>query len=232
VYSDPRAKDSSKRVKKMRWTVAKLYRTAPLMIGKGETSEIVRALKRRLYSNDVSYLLKRDLTVPFESPIAKIPFYVRPLQKADLPKIIEERPTRLPALEAGISTGYVGVTPEGDICYMQWLIDSSQNELIHRSFRGLSPRLNHDEALLEWAYTFKKYRGLSIMACAMSQISERAVDFGARWILTFVDHNNVFSLKGCKKAGFVPSMMRYEGWRGFRFHQSVEPLPKGTSYPS
>ena len=79
--------------------------------------------------------------------------------------------SRLPAINAGLKTCYLAVSENEEICYMQWLIDSSQNHLRPRNV-GLI--LQPDEMMLEWAYTFEKYRGLGIMASAMAQsVSER-----------------------------------------------------------
>ncbi len=73
---------------------------------------------------------------------------------------------------------------------------------------SLYPRLAPYEALLEGAYTPEAYRGQGIIASAMALIAERAGDFGARWVVTFVDETNVASLKGCARAGFVPYLRR------------------------
>jgi len=53
------------------------------------------------------------------------------------------------------------------------------------------------------------------MAAAMARIAERADQFGARWVLTFVDEGNAASLKGCARAGFVPYLRRHERFRLF-----------------
>ena len=82
--------------------------------------------------------------------------------------------------------------------------------------------MNHDERLLEWAFTFEQYRGLGIMACAMAQIAERGTLTGARWVLTLVEKNNIASLKGCRSAGFRPHQVRQE-------MAFAAPEAKGTS---
>jgi GNAT superfamily N-acetyltransferase len=90
-----------------------------------------------------------------------------------------------------------------------------------------------DEALLEGAHTPVAYRGKGIMAEAMALIAERARDFGARYVLTFVEHDNVASLKGCKKAGFAPHLIRHD--QVFLFHLlrrlRFEPFPTGSPLP-
>lgn len=215
----------------MKWSMSQLSRTLPLLIANGQTGEIVREFASRVYSNEKWYLLRRDLSIAVTPPPAKIPIRVRPLEKFDIPKVVQERPIRLSALEAGLSTCYLAVTDDGDICYMQWLIDSSQNDLIESRFAGLCPRLNEDEMLLEWAYTFKKYRGLGIMAPAMSAISEEGARKGARWLLTFVEQSNIPSLRGCRGAGYRPYKIREDRWRLYRCIERFSTLPADAKYP-
>jgi len=133
-------------------------------------------------------------------------------------------------MESGLSTCYLATTTDGEICYMQWLIDSSQNDLISREFPGLCPPLGSDEMLLEWAYTFVKFRGLGIMADAMSQISEKGAAAGAHWLYTYVALDNIPSLKGCRSAGYRPYQIRTERWRLFQRAESFEPLELGAKY--
>jgi len=114
---------------------------------------------------------------------------------------------------------------------MQWLIGPSENDKIQAYFKGIFPLLAPDEALLEYAFTPDAYRGQGIMPCAMAQIAERAKAFAARWVITFVDHQNIPALKGCKKAGFVPYLMRKDTWRLFRRRSTFKQLPPETPYP-
>jgi hypothetical protein len=215
----------------MKWKVEHLKKTVPLLLAHGEAAELVTEVAGRVYSTRVSYLLRRDTAIPFTSPAAKIPIIVREIRPDDFPVIVSERPIRLPALESGLKTCHVATTENNDICYMQWLIDSSQNELIDREFAGLCPTLKQNEMLLEWAYTFKKYRGLAVMASAMSQISERGAACGARWLYTFVATDNIASLRGCRSAGFRPYQIRTERWRLLRCSESFETLPECAKYP-
>ena len=215
----------------MKWNLPQLTRTIPLLIAQGEAGEVIREFSGRIYSNRVSYLLRRDTSMPFSLPKAKIPIVVRPVRQDDFLGILRERPVRVAALESGLSTCYVATTEENEICYMQWLIDSSQNELVARQFNGLCPPLRQNEMLLEWAYTFKRFRGLGIMGRAMAQISEKGAAAGARWLFTFVAVDNVASLRGCKNAGFRPFRIRTEKWRLLRSVDSFEDLPANAKYP-
>jgi hypothetical protein len=99
---------------------------------------------------------------------------------------------------------------------MQWVILASENGRLRSTFGNLYPTLAADEALLEGAFTPDTSRGLGVMSAAMAQIAERAAGGGARWVITFVDENNVASVKGCLRAGFTPYVKRLEQFRLFR----------------
>jgi len=195
-----------------------------------------RAVTYLLYSDSDSVGLRRDLQAPCFAPAAKRPFQVRPLTPDDElawldvrePGLSDEQvyarlsQTRL--LRSGIRTCHLAVEPDGTACYMQWLILSNQNDQVREFFGNLYPRLAPDEALLEGAYTPEASRGQGIMSAAMAQIAERADQFGARWVVTFVDEGNAASLKGCARAGFVPYLRRHERFRLFRRRVSFTPV--------
>ncbi len=88
-----------------------------------------------------------------------------------------------------------------------------------------------DEALLENAYTPVNYRGMGIMAAAMALIAERAAEFDARYVLTFVGVDNIASLKGCERAGFLPYLVRKQEQYCFNLVRKLafEALP--TTFP-
>jgi hypothetical protein len=62
------------------------------------------------------------------------------------------------------------------------------------------------------------------MGAAMSQVAEKAADFGARWVITFVDERNAASVKGCVRAGFSPYLRRHEKFRWFYRQIQFEPI--------
>ena len=184
-----------------------------------------RAVGCRIRSETVAFGLRRDLAIPHAAPAAKIPLIVRPLESSDdlsildtaapglSPEAIVERLTQRRLIAAKLATCWVALGPDGKVCYMQWLIAPKENTRIRAQWGDLFPQLGADEALLEGAYTGDAYRGQGIMAHAMSRIAEAGREFGARWVQTFVGQSNVASLKGCKKAGFLPFQRRRESWR-------------------
>jgi hypothetical protein len=178
-----------------------------------------------LYSRTVRFGLRRDLGLAFEKPSAKISLAIRPLRDGDVALLLSmsdagdrqdelEIARRRAFLEKAGKGCFVAVDVRNDTpCYMQWLMSSSENGLIQRL--GGFPELATNEALLENAYTPFKYRGLGIMSAAMALIAERAAEFGARYVLTFVDDTNIASLKGCERAGFYPHLLHHRVQLGF-----------------
>ena len=184
------------------------------------------ALSYRVHSDSTSLGLRRDVTVPFMAPTAKIPLSVRPLRPGDDLSSLEDDPgitgdealarlTQRRLLRSGLQTCYVAVAPDGKVCYMQWLILAAENDRLRQVFGNLYPVLGRDEALLEGAYTPLAYRGKGIMGAAMAQVAEQAAHHGNRWVITFTDEVNEASLKGCMRAGFTPYLRRREKFRLF-----------------
>ena len=171
--------------------------------------------------------LRRDLSIPFTAPDAKIPVSIRPLTAADLPALLGLDETASPedTFETGwrrafaarhMRGGHVAVDERnGTPCYMQWLLGADDNDFVV-SLGGF-PALKREEALLENAYTPARYRGMGIMPAAMARIAERASDQGARYVITFVQDNNVASLKGCQRSGFAPHLRHDYVQLGFGF---------------
>jgi RimJ/RimL family protein N-acetyltransferase len=207
---------------------------------------IAARLGAGLYFRMERYGLRRDLQTSFQKPAAKIPISVRPLQRADLPALFDlDGAGDDPATQrevgwrrdfaAGRSGGYVAVDDrDGTPCYVQWLFGAVDNEFV-RKMRSF-PHLEHDEALLENAYTPSKYRGMGIMSSAMAEIAERASGFGARYVITFVAKDNIASIKGCQRAGFAPDLVHWQvrlgfdyfRWNSFRKIGSADPVRTKT----
>jgi hypothetical protein len=198
-----------------------------LVVRSGKFAKLARELVKRTFSNSESYLLRRDLTVPFQAPAARQPIDVRPIRESDISAILGARPGRLLILKANIPTCYLATTASGEICYMQWLIGQSELERFRPFFDGELRDLRNDEVLLEFAYTFEQFRGQKIMPAAMAAIAERGLLSGARYAVTYVQKDNIAALKGCAAAGFSPYMIRNERWRIFSFKESFKSLPNG-----
>jgi hypothetical protein len=193
------------------------------LMAKGGFRELLEKARRRLEAGVLRAAtlvwLRRDLLTPFKAPAAKIPIAVRKVTDGDIPFLFPDPNADLPAperkelawrrqmLKAGTPTCFVAVDQRnGTPCYVQWLLGAAQNATIEKL--GCFPALTPDEALLENAYTPVNYRGMGIMPAAMALIAERAAEFNARYVLTFVGVDNIASLKGCERAGFAPYLVR------------------------
>lgn len=197
------------------------------------------AVTYRMYSDSTSMGMRRDLAVPFTGPSAKIPITVRALAPGDDLSALDPAPglsaderlgrlAQLRLLRAGLGICYLAVTADGQPCYMQWVMPSSENTRMKAFFGNLYPRLDPDQALLEGAYTPEAFRGKGIMGAAMTQVAERAADAGARWVITFVDEQNQGSVKGCIRSGFAPYLRRRERFRLLHrsvTFESIQPAP-------
>jgi hypothetical protein len=218
-------------------------KTAFYLLFRLRFGDIVRKVRRRIHSRTLSYGLRRDLLVAFEPAPAKIPITIRPLVGSDIPQLLGaprsgngghesvEDAERISFLRDNIPTCYVAVTEDDTPCYMQWLMSSEYNDSIQIRFNRVFPLLAPDEALLEDAFTPVAYRGMGIMSHAMALIANQAQAFQARWVITFVEQDNVASLKGCKKAGFVPYVLRDDRWLLFTRKLTWTLLPEGSLYP-
>jgi RimJ/RimL family protein N-acetyltransferase len=209
----------------------------------GRLFDLASRVGKRIYSETIAYGLRRDLQIPFPSPAAKIPISVRKLVDCDVPILLPDESTldsrtsweirtRRAQHQTQIPQCYVAVDERARTpCYFQWLMGPSHNAEIQSFFEGSFPVLGPDEALLEGAYTPPQYRGMGIMAAAMAQIAERALQFNARYVITFVASDNVPSLKGCVKAGFVPYVERRTRHLVLAVRHSFTILPTGFLMP-
>jgi GNAT superfamily N-acetyltransferase len=200
--------------------------------GRRKLWQVARA---RLYSRRKAVGVRRDLSVPFAVPPAKIPLIVRPLRPDDdlsfiaavpelAPQAAQDRLDQRRLLAADLPTCWIAIDSDGTACYMQWLIAPRDNALVRAWWGGLFPELQPDEALAEGVYTAESHRGQGIMSHAGARIAERARDFGAQHVIGFIDHENVASLKASERAGFAPYVERRESWSLFRRRVRFLPL--------
>jgi GNAT superfamily N-acetyltransferase len=206
----------------------------------GAWNDIRQATRAYWRSDSETVGLRRDVSVPFVAPQAAIPLTIRPLHPRDVPilfacnsgtrsgEAMRQRAIRARMNRVELATCYVAANEDDQPCYVQWLIGPSENAKMRALFDDRFPAIRADEMLLEGAFTLEAWRGQGIMAAAMAQISAKAADHGARWVITFVAEDNIPSLKGCKKAGFAPYLRRTDRWRVFRHTSAFGPLRSAT----
>jgi RimJ/RimL family protein N-acetyltransferase len=220
----------------------RLYLTLQMM-RRGHVLPIVAAIGRRLHCSEAWYVIRKDVTRPFEIPESRIPFTIREMQSDDVDPLLSirthgligedayERVRRMLMLKAGIRTCYVGITDDGKPCHLHWLIGESENEKL-QEFYGIGfPLLEKGEMLLEHGYTPVEYRGKGIMATAMARLARIASDKGAAHVYGFIRESNTPSLKAARKAGYSLFLERTEKWSLGRLKMKYSTLPDPTRYP-
>jgi hypothetical protein len=188
------------------------------LVKEGDLNSVFKGIKKRLKSNNKAFGLKRDIYKEFKDPEALIDLSIRDFHSSDNTFFIDDI-TNSGLIEKQIPNCYVAITNEGEPCYRQWLIGSKENKRIKEFWGDFFPELKKDEALLESAFTTPSYRGKRIMPAAMSRIAKKGSELGVRWVITFVDVQNIPSLKGCMRSGFHPYILRKEEW--FLFNKKV-----------
>lgn len=104
----------------------------------------------------------------------------------------------------GIPGLHVARDKTGSPVYAQWLVDASGRDRLRARLPGPWRPLADDELMVEFAYTFQGYRGKGVMAAGMGELVDIAARRGASVVYTYVRADNVPSLRGCAKVGFVP----------------------------
>ena len=186
----------------------------------------IKELQRRFYSEEESYGIRFDLTIRLKIPKPKIPLTLRKLCKGDIQKLFcKEKPLsddelmarlrRLLFLRACIPTCFVAVTNDVP-CLIVWQFTSAENKKIQSYFTGGLSWLKSDEVLFEFIYAAEDYRGLQVMHWAQSKLFKLAAENGYNSAIVFVQKNKTSSLKGCKRIGFKPFLIKISYWRYFR----------------
>jgi len=151
-----------------------------LLLRTGEFRRLTRMIRSHLYSDSLHVGLRRSTAVPFPPPRPRLSLRLREAAPAD-GELFD--PKTRPAsdgdpidahalLGSGIRTAYVAETKDGEICHLNFVIDASQNDVLAAMYGDLVPPLRSDEALLEAAYTLKRFAG-SYSTCCRSSPSVR-----------------------------------------------------------
>lgn len=194
-------------------------------------------------SRQVAFGLKRDISSAHLAPDANFPLHIRPLRADDVATLLQlpvdadaadetAVGVRRRMINADLPGCWVAAAVEDDRpCYMQFLFDHHSNAALLKFFGGDFPPLAPDTALLEAAYTPPHERGQRVMAAGMCRIAEKAEGLGVRYVVTFVGDDNLASLKGCERAGFVPYLTRTVVFRRLRRSTVFNPLTPSDGYP-
>jgi hypothetical protein len=201
------------------------------MAREGDVGPALALARKNLWTTSVAYGLKRDLSVPFETPRARARIRIRELEPGDVDQLLRPKAGDSPKqlarqrrlLAAGIPTCYVAVDPDETPLYMQWLILPEHNHLLAERFGREFPQLADDEVLLEGGFSPKRFRSRAVAPRAASLIAEGAYP-EARWALAFVANDNRTVLKLAPLVGFHEYTVRRATWRLFHHRVTFEPL--------
>jgi hypothetical protein len=200
----------------------------------------MRRLTRRLRGSGYVYVgLTSDLSAPLVKR-SKLAIEMHPVDPASFtgfrdevgeasPRDALEAFSRQQMCDAGVETLYVAIAGDGRPIYAQWCITPSAQAALARLCPGRYPPLHDGEVLLEGAYTFTAFRGMRAMADGMIQLLRCARQAGARTALTYVNIDNVPSLRGCAACGFQADHIRIDHWRFGRRHSTFAPLRRATA---
>jgi hypothetical protein len=198
--------------------------------------EVALLARRRMWSSQVALGLRASLEAPSEPRAAAIPVDMQATDgtafrgfSLELARVTGREALELAERELfcrrGVATLFVAATDSGAPIFAQWLVRTrDEQDILHRVTKGLFPYLAEGEALVEGAYTFVEYRKLGAMADGMYRLLIRARDAGDRSALTYVNVENVASLRGCANAGFGVDHVRENRWRLGRRIVRIKPL--------
>jgi hypothetical protein len=232
TFARLRRVDTTSRPHGRRWDAAQAARLAGVPLALHE-------LRERLWSNRVHVGLTSDLSGPVVTR-GELPIQMRPVDAGAFTGFRDElgKTSGRDALEslgrqrmcdAGVETLYVTVAGDGRPVYAQWCINASGQAVLARLCPNDFPPARDGQVLLEGAYTFTAFRGMRAMADGMSQLVRAARQAGARSALTYVNIDNVPSLRGCAACGFRPDHMRIDRWRFGHRRSAFAPLSSATA---
>ncbi len=194
------------------------------LIKKGEFKSVLKGIAYKIYSEKVSFVLKRDSNLDHKITRSFVKFTFRLYKESDAEFFIEDQENI--ALIKQLPKCYVAVTEENIPCLRIWLLDSSQNEKIKEFWGDSYPQLKDDEVLTESVFTTPKYRGLGLMPAAMTLLAEKAKEEeGARHTITVTPKTNINSIRATSFAGFAPYAIRKENYFLFNKSVSFEDIP-------
>lgn len=102
---------------------------------------------------------------------------------------------------------------ENKPCHFQWVFDSNDNKLLSKYYTGEYPHLTNGDAILEHALTIPNYRRKGIHTQAHCQIINSEIkQFNNNAFLSFINPQNIPSLKVAINQGFKPTLIRKEIW--------------------
>jgi len=197
------------------------------LLKSGKYKDILTILKRRIYSDEKFYLVRKDISNidNEEKPKSRIDISLRPYEDADhihFENLIED--DRL--LAANIPTCYVAVTKDDIPCFRAWLMEPKDNDKIQAFFVYNFPILKPDEFIIERVQTVEAYRGLYLIVTVNNLLLQKAKELGYRWLFGCIKADNYPSLKGASRSGIYPYKLSITKYRFFTSRFVYVDIPK------
>ena len=157
--------------------------------------------------------LRRD---PVPVPSAKIPITMRPVEARTFKGFqtswhaatVRTTSNCSPQLVLPSWVGTLYVAFDGDEpVYAQWLATPEDQRRIPRSCLAL-PRVATRRAAARGCLHLRRIPTTRLMREGMAQLLDVARERGAPIVVTYVDFDNIGSLRGCADVGFVPDEVR------------------------
>ncbi len=206
----------------------------------GYFSILLYEIKRRFYSKKKFYCLKKDLNNLNQIKKSNIDFSIREMTKKDFDAIFTDEIIHSNANEYkdylkrkilydyGFDECYVSVDKSDTPIFIQWIMNPEEENKIDEVFQNGIPVLADNEVLFEGAYTKPGFRQKKIMSESLGRFSEIIKKKGKHFLITYVEFENVQSLKACINAGFYIYKTKTDMWRYFKRHSiyiSEESVP-------
>lgn len=194
-----------------------IVRSAFELLKVGGFKEFGYQLRRQIYSRHIQIGLTKELEETVRAPVASnTGYYIRLASPQDMEESFQKASTeskesarlllsRKWLYHRGLRNWYIARTVATDEpCFIQGVIQPEENEFIEARLKNWFPRLQEDEILLEGAYTFEKYRGNRLHPVVLADILDIYCKRGFHRVITYIEKNNIASLKGAARLGFIP----------------------------
>ena len=189
---------------------------ALLLVKYGGLEPLLSEVKWRVYHRVTYFGLEKNLSEPDAVVESRLPYSLKLATPEDIRELYSlvktgdkggmfERMKRIWFYNFGFHHCYVARSREdNNICYVQWTISARDNKAEIEQYKTSFSfsRLGNEDIQLEHAYTFEKYRGKNIMPAVMNDLFQIARERGFKRVVTYVESDNIASLKGCDKVGF------------------------------
>lgn len=172
----------------------------------------------RLISLKHYYVLNRSLaSLPDEMKIRR-EISIRKINDQDIKKIIQivksldpnskvEVLSRILFYNYGFENCYIGITKEGEIAYLQWLVYPYENINIEKHFQNIFYPLRENQVMIENVFTFPKFRGLNLMPAITIRLLNIAKESGCKSAIMYVRNDRITAVNENVRLGFKITKM-------------------------